>query len=84
MVLPMQQYIAKEVEFARLRNSIIRSEDDEKRYWELMEYFLLNFAAWVTPPYETGPMLEKFKSRKLLANQHTIERKVEILKKLRN
>ena len=51
-VQPMRIHIARKKEFARLKNSLIRSRDEEVRYWELMEYFLTNFAVRAVPPSE--------------------------------
>lgn len=48
----MRIHIARKKEFARLKNSLIRSRDEEVRYWELMEYFLTNFAVRAVPPSE--------------------------------
>lgn len=51
-IQPISLHIAKKNEFARLKNSLIRSQNDEVRYWELMEYFLTNFAVRAVPPSE--------------------------------
>lgn len=70
IAVPLKQHIAKKGEFMRLKNSLIRSQDDELRYWELMEYFLVTFLIRAAVPTETGNILEKFKSKKLLKDQH--------------
>lgn len=49
-----------------------------------MGYLLLNYATRANPPSEANSLLETFQSRKLLADQHAIERKVSMLKKLAN